>query len=152
MSSSAACVNDNIDFSEDNSYSSTWRRSDAPNESRNTLLTYQINTQCTFTSDTRSPSSSHVWFSSATVKCRRGEPLQWGGNLRKEGGKTRLFHGLGIFLITDTWRHWFSLREPADEQHLFMCSLVNHVHSWLLMQRNFTCTISHVKHPRQAYL
>lgn len=36
----------------------------------------------TFTSDTRSSSSSHAWFSSAAVKCRRGEPLQWEDNLR----------------------------------------------------------------------
>lgn len=37
-----------------------------------------------FTSDTRSSVSSHAWSSSAAVRSRRGEPLQWGGTLQGE--------------------------------------------------------------------
>lgn len=45
-----------------------------------------------FTSCTRSLISSHAWFSSAAVKSRREEPLQWAGNLQGKGTDNACFN------------------------------------------------------------
>lgn len=80
------CVNHISYFTEVGSCSSTWRRgrrrSGAPDGSRNQTHQIHTNTYYTFTFGTRCLSSSHAWFSSAAVKSRRGEPLQWEDTLR----------------------------------------------------------------------